>query len=162
MNVVDQVESSFRPLLAKPCWNAKRGVGSFLTFEFGDPSLRVREPIGKLTSRLVIPVGTWHLWIHSCDWRIHNGGELIAHSESIDSDISRAIAFLDGQAVSQIPEFDATAGQWMFWFDLGGVLTTKPYDAQVSDDQWLLFEPDSHVLVADGFGNLTRRKGNSV
>jgi hypothetical protein len=41
-----------RSILGKPCWNVKRGHGSFLTLEFGQPHLVVWEP-------LRVPSGHW-------------------------------------------------------------------------------------------------------
>ena len=39
-----QFDRSFAKLLGLPCWGVKRGWGSFLTLEFGEPHLEVVEP----------------------------------------------------------------------------------------------------------------------
>ncbi len=41
----DQVlAEAFAPVIGRPCWNVKQGFSNFLTLEFGNPSLVVREP----------------------------------------------------------------------------------------------------------------------
>lgn len=82
LDETDPVGSVFAPLLGLPCWNVQKGQGSFLTFEFGDPSLQIREPIESTTAasatilawrrrrrRSIRPIGEWHLWIYCCNWR---------------------------------------------------------------------------------------------
>ncbi len=69
------IEGVFGRLYGEPCWNVKRGHGSFLTLEFGEPYLTVKEP-GEVTpemspvqkwyqcTRHVFVHGEWHLWIY--------------------------------------------------------------------------------------------------
>ena len=42
--LVSIINDIFQPLYGKPCWQVKQGYGSFLTFEFGEPHLHIREP----------------------------------------------------------------------------------------------------------------------
>lgn len=154
----------FEQVIALPCWNAKRGHGSFITMEFGEPTLRVREPTGKLTWRTVTPVGQWHLWIYQCEWRISERTVELAHSESPNDAIEKAIAALDGQRLSALPALDSASKGWLFRFDLGGMLMTIPYDDydDPKSDQWMLYEPTGDVLSSDQLGQLTRVRGDSA
>ncbi len=43
-DLIQRVRDSFSPLYGMPCWNAKHGHGSFITFEFGEPHLEIHEP----------------------------------------------------------------------------------------------------------------------
>ncbi|MCU1244544.1 MAG: hypothetical protein JWN02_454, partial [Acidobacteria bacterium] len=75
------IEKAFVPLVSLPCWGVKRGYSTFLTFEFGNPSLVIREPIvaspgasaslrRMLARRNVHARGEWHLWIYCCNWSV--------------------------------------------------------------------------------------------
>lgn len=154
-----QFEKIFRRLYGKPCWGVKPGYGSFLTFEFGEPHLEIREPIAvaknvpadlreDMERRRVYVHGEWHLWIYCCDWQVFCGPKCIGDSSS-SANIRRAAEFLDGQALTSfsisLPNVNCT-----FEFDLGGTLSTRSYDKD--SEQWMLYEPLHTVLTvrADG------------
>jgi len=71
-------------------WGAKEGYGASINLDFGQPFLKIREPIKSnakskrvreiLSFRQVIVSGEWHLWIYICDWFILQKGETIAKS----------------------------------------------------------------------------------
>ena len=72
-----KIEEVISAVLGKIAWGVKQGYGSFLTFEFGDPHLRIREPgsistdasetVRKHCSRRILTVcGDWHLRIFCC------------------------------------------------------------------------------------------------
>ncbi len=153
----DPIGSVFAPLLGLPCWNVQKGQGSFLTFEFGDPSLHVREPIESTTAasakvmawrrmRTVRPIGEWHLWIYCCNWRCFAGGDEIAHSESEGGKIEAAVSELNGQRLQSV-SVDPDNGASSFSFDLGGVLQTWPYDDEDLDEQWSLARRSGDVFA---------------
>jgi len=142
------VGSVFSPLKGLPCWNVRKGQGSFLTFEFGEPSLHVREPIVSMTAasakimawrrrRTVRPIGEWHLWIYCCNWRCIAGGDEIAHSESPEKKIDAAASEMDGQRLLSV-NVDPISARSRFVFDLGAVLETWPYEDEDIDEQWSL------------------------
>ena len=142
-------------LLGTPCWNAKLGHGSFLTFEFGNPHLEIRETqessekvIENAQRRLVSILGEWRLWIYCCNWRIFQHEDLLAHSESDRGQMTRAVEKLDGQALKNI-RLNPQNGSTIFEFDLGGMLRTAPYTSQLSenDEQWFLFDCSGYVLT---------------
>src|SRR5947209_15880038 len=88
---VDAVDAPFRPVYGLPCWNAKEGYGSFLTMEFGEPHLVIREPRSRpefsprlrraLARRLVTVRGEWHLWIYCCQWYVYTGKKLVGDAD---------------------------------------------------------------------------------
>lgn len=157
----DPVQSALAPVYGKPSWDVHQGYGSFLTFEFGEPSLNISGPFdrgyfispkirGRTPRRLAYTSGEWHLSTYLCHWTIRRNGKQLAHSESPRHRIERAANILNGQALTKVMPKDA--GRWVFEFDLGGLLLTCPYEAPDDDEQWWLFEPTGFVLTvrADG------------
>jgi hypothetical protein len=151
---MNQIDRTVAALRGKPAWGVKKGYASFLTLEFGEPRLIVREPIRSsiahsarvrrsLERRHVYVKGQCHLWIYMCDWKVTSGGRLIGDSTS-GRRISRAAQFIDGQALTDII-LPPRGARTRFVFDLGGVLETRPFDR--GSEQWLLFEPSGHVLT---------------
>lgn len=166
------LEDVFRPLYGQPCWNARSGYGSFLTMEFGKPSLKIREPRipcvsetpspAKYLARRVVTVrGQWHLWIHSCEWQVVTGKKRIGHSNlkgSSKRPIVRAADELDGQKL-QCVSFNVQSGKTIFEFDLGSLLETRPYNQ--TSDQWLLYEPSGYVSALRGDGHFSHQPGET-
>lgn len=151
---VPPIETVFAKLYGKPCWNVTKGLGSFLTFEFGKPRLEIREPrkpkpdaspaVKRAMARRRINVrGEWHLWIYCCDWGVFDGDQLIGDC-SRTRRINRAAALLDGQKLMNV-EIIPRGCRTVFEFDLGGILETKPYNR--TDEQWMLFDPSGKVLT---------------
>jgi hypothetical protein len=158
MQTTGTIDRIWTEIYGNPAWSVKKGHGSFLTFEFGAPSLQIREPIAVPTHtsartrttpvRRVDVVGAWQLWIYCCNWSISFDSSKFAHSESPDSVINSATERLDGQQITALTR-GAVRGTWIFSFDLGGKLETWPYGEDPTDEQWLLYERESgHVLVA--------------
>ena len=118
----------FSKLYGKPCWNAKRGWGTFITFDFGKPHLNVYKPYNvsetfrgkklRYKSRQAYVRGDWHLWIHCAGWQINNQGEKLARWTSSNERINKALRILDGQALSKIT-IDLKKIETIFDFDLG-------------------------------------------
>jgi hypothetical protein len=154
-SAIPSFEELFRPLIGIPCWNVKKGYGSILTFEFGQPSLRIRQPRDVPTElprvrkqfarRLVTVRGEWHLWIYCCGWRIWTDGDVLAYNESTDEQIAAACLQIDGQAIQSVKRVPET-NHILFTFDLGGTLETGPYSDEVLE-QWMLFLPDGNVYT---------------
>jgi hypothetical protein len=78
LSQVPIIEDVFIPIYGKPCWQFQQGYGSFLTLEFGEPHLHIREPwqagaqasdkLQKHAARRLVSVhGDWHLWVYLCD-----------------------------------------------------------------------------------------------
>ncbi|WNJ89229.1 hypothetical protein [Bosea sp. 685] len=153
----DPVQSVFAPVLGLPAWSVQKGQGSMLTFEFGNPSLYIREPIetkeaasAKIVAwrrrRTVKPIGEWWLWIYCCNWRCIVRGREAAHSESTSKRIGSAARELDGQRLLSI-SVDPLKGTSRFAFDLGAVLETWPYEDEDLDEQWWLQHRSSYTFA---------------
>ncbi len=169
-SIGNPISQAFEQIYGKPCWQAKQGHSSFLTFDFGDPILEIREPreLGyyltpnkrsKFLRRSVTVRGQWHLWIYFCDWSLHLNGKQIARSYSADWRIERAVGALNGQALTRV-SVDPDHANFIFEFDLGGVLKTWP-DEDKGRDQWMLYEPSGYVLTVRGDGHYSHQLGNS-
>jgi hypothetical protein len=163
-----EIERAFAGVRDKPCWGVKRGQGSFLTLEFGEPRLVVREPIRaqshslkvrrRLARRHVYVAGEWHLWIYCCDWVVRSGTRVIGDSSSVRR-IERAARFVDGQKLLRV-ELAPRGARTRFVFDLGAVLETRPYDR--TSEQWFLYQPSGRVLVLRADRRFSQGKGGRV
>src|SRR5262245_1689377 len=130
------IERAFEPLYGKICWNVRKGIGSFLTFQFGEPHLRIaREPNAPgaheaaglerfLARRHVSVLGDWSLWIYCCDWKFFLRDALLGDCESETEEIQKIAADLDGQALTGVRV--TSTSQTIFTFDLGARLETEP------------------------------------
>lgn len=162
---VNEVEAAFEPFLGKPSWLVTHGHGSFVTFEFGEPAVEIGEPRPRLwfpldgdserfMGRSAHVHGEWHLWIHCCLWSLCVDGRELAHCESDDITIARALGVLDGQALVNV-EADVD-GRSTFSFDLGCALSTEPAPPGTYShepvDQWKLYQPTGQVLTFRGDG----------
>ncbi len=172
----DPVDRLFAPVIGLPAWNAKKGHGSMLTFEFGKPSLEIRDPIkastgasaeikARLARRTVTPRGEWHLWIYCCNWRCIAQGIEIARSDSADAEIAAAATELDGQRLLAV-SVEPLEGRSTFKFDLGGLLETWPGDDS-EDEQWFVYCESGEVFAyrADGhyrWGPSDERAGSEI
>lgn len=128
------------PFLGQPVWGAQQGYGSFLSLEFCDPELIVREwqSDGKGLRRQAHVRGRWHIWIYCCEWRFTAHGDQIAWSEDARDDIARAMGMLNGQNLNGI-SLDPEAGKSRFTFDLGGQLETWPTGDDATEEQWFIY-----------------------
>lgn len=148
------IQQVFKELYGLPGWNVHIGYGSFLTFEFGQPRLEIREP-RELTRKVSLRMkrayarrrvtlrGNWHLWIYCCDWYVCEGERIVGDSNTKRA-AHRAAAFLDGQ---KLVRFDLAkrGARCVFEFDLGATLHTQPHDRR--SEQWLLYCPSGKVLA---------------
>ena len=151
------LKDSFGQLSGLPCWGVKRGHGTSLTLEFGQPHLRIREPevdplaesLGK--HRCVSVAGQHHLWLHLGDWEISYEGEQIASSNSEQDQIDRGTFLLDGQILTKfVQQRSPTESQ--FHFDLGGKLVIRKYIISAADEElWHFYSGDSVLsLLSSG------------
>jgi hypothetical protein len=139
-----------------PCWNVRNGYGSWLDFDFGRPSLSIREhrnwPRGPSKRRRTTVVrGQHHLWVELCDWTISHGRKRLAHSESVAATIAKAADWLNGQIVVSV-DIRATPAWTRFRFDLGGELVLRRYAEWAADDDlWHFYSGTTSIhFGADG------------
>lgn len=161
------VDSAFAPLLKIPSWSVRKGHGSFVTLEFGDPVVTIgekrsrvlrlpdRDPL-TVRARESVVHGAWHLLIWCCVWRLEADEVEIAHCESDDTTIARSLKVLNGQAPTEV-QVDPTNGATRFDFDLGCRLNTHPAPPDWYDEdpihQWMLYQPDGTVLSVRSNGS---------
>jgi hypothetical protein len=91
---MNPVAEAFEPILGLPSWLVTNTHGSWVTFEFGDPDLRIGKilqvPVNipnapsKVSRRDVYVRGAWHLWIANCEWSLTINGVQLAQCESDD------------------------------------------------------------------------------
>jgi hypothetical protein len=169
---VNPLLSAFSPILGLPSWLVAKGHGSFVTLQFGEPQLVIREPRmqplfidggpSRARTRFVHIRGQWHLWIYCCEWSLTLNGVQIAHCESDDVTIARALRVLNGQALTSV-ESSSADGSSTFAFDLGCVLRTHPAPkgtySEKPVEQWMLFQPSGDVLTVRGDGQYLVRDG---
>jgi hypothetical protein len=166
---VDPLAIAFSPLIGKPAWQVKRGYGSFLTLEFGEPHLTIREPMPDASSpvlhrRNVYIRGDWHLWIYCCNWRIRSAGKTIARSSGSKKRMDAAAREVDSQRLFSI-EVDPGKGTSSFVFDEGAVIETWPWK-EVADkatkqyEQWYLYMKSGDCLAYREDGRHSLGPGN--
>jgi hypothetical protein len=153
------IKDSFKPLLNEVAWNVKKGHGSFLTFEFGIPSLEIDEPkiwktlpspLNEHPKRQAVIRGTFHLWIYCCNWNINIGSQNLAFDESTDEEIQNAANFLNGQKLTAV-NIDIRNARTVFKFDLGGELLTFSETYDKGTEMWMLYMPEN-VLTFNNLG----------
>jgi len=164
-----QIKEQFRKISNSPCWNVKKGIGSYLTFEFGEPQIEFIEPkiwkqfghpVNLNEIRRVFIKGTEMLWIYCVDWKIISKGSEIAHNESDDKQINNATTILNGQILNQI-EINTKIGETKFTFDLGGELETCNKTHDNTDESWMLFVGES-VLTMNNLGQFNLSESSKV
>lgn len=162
----------FQPLIGQLVWHVRRGHGTFLTMEFGEPHLEVVEPTEanpsasddvrrRLARRRVYPCGDWHFWIQHCRWIVATRN-FKAESETFNEEVlTSTLQELDGQKL-----VSAGAGQLphscVFKFDLGGQIDVRPADdVELDDDQWSLHKWQDRIVSFNCDGELIIEEGAS-
>lgn len=144
-------------IVGELAWSVKRGIGSFVTIEFGNPNLSVREPIVSKSSgssrvvealrrRHVTLRGTWHLWIQEAVWNIAVGDSKCMFNDD-ESLIDEVLNKLDGQRVISV-DFLVGKPDLVISFDLGGILkvTTLPEKFEADATAWSFHRWDGPTI----------------
>jgi hypothetical protein len=176
VRVMHPVAEALQPVLGRTSWLVQHGYGSFITMEFGEPHVHVRKPLmlpvsiagapAKTLQRLASVSGQWHLWIYCCEWSLRLESTELAHSESDDITLNRALGVLNGQELQAV-DVDPAGGQTRFTFDLGCSLSTCPAPPGSYDDpvrQWMLYSrpgPGLAVLSIRGDGTYSIDDGHT-
>lgn len=154
----------------KPCYLVKQISGSSLTFEFGQPYLKILEPrvseskfksVRQLFSlRNVTVAGEWHIWIYCCNWVLKINNRKIATNNSSGRMIDKALCCIDGQKLLNVI-VNPSNGNSVFEFDLGGRLETISYGEDEVNEQWMLFEQEGNVLSIRDDGRYSYQSGDT-
>lgn len=165
------IDDIFQPIYGTPCWLVEQGYGSFLTFEFGQPTLRITEPhkvseqapetVRKNAARRQVYVqGEWHFWVHTCAWQIFLDDHEVANHESERSTIQNAIRELNGQLLTRVHVNDTLTT--ILEFDLGGRLEISPDDYyKETSNLWMLHEPSGNVFTLRDDGQYRHQPENT-
>ena len=141
-------------------FSVKQTYGSFFLIEFGDPWLRIQEPIelradasdeskARLQRRRVFVTGTWSLLVGDCNWTLAHKGRVINQDVAVEN-MARPFRDLEGQYLSNVHCNEQTKS-CVFEFDMGGLLTLWPtLDSEPNEDQWRLYSRDGS---STGFTN---------
>jgi len=162
-----QITDLMRPAVGKPCWLVEHGYGSFVTMEFGEPQVEIGRTIllpvhiegvpERSPRRLASVRGDWHLWIYCCDWSLTLNGIQLAHNESDDITMNRALGMLNGQILTAV-EIEPGSGT-TFSFDLGCSFRTCPAPpgsyCTEPVEQWKWYTRPGPVLLMRGDGTCT-------
>jgi len=146
---MQQIQNLFAPLLRQFPWNVRCGHGSFLTLEFGQPHIIVREPITaspggservrrNLARRGISIAGDWHLFVQYCDWKI-SVADCSVDSQSSGISSNECLLDLEGQRLVSVIG-GSLPNSCKFQFDLSGGLELWPSsEYEPTDDMWTLY-----------------------
>jgi hypothetical protein len=143
--VETDITQFFKPVMNMRPWRVRIGVGSFITFEFGD---KVREH-GRLH-------GAWHLWVYMAEWSLRRNARELATSDSDRPCMSVAVRRLEEQPLTDV-QVSADHRTTTFVFgDFQLIVRPAEYldDPDERDEYWILFLP-SRAIVALGPGGIT-------
>jgi hypothetical protein len=129
------VKDVFAPLVGQMVWNAAGGSATFLTFEFGEPHLSVRDPVkpkhdvGARVERLMLRrrvtvKGDLRLFVEFAKWRITTANGSTNSDEDSDDWWKVWLDDISGQhlAAAEVP----VPGYLTLRFDMGGILEVWP------------------------------------
>jgi hypothetical protein len=164
---MEQFRELLGPLIGQLVWSVRRGVGTFLTMEFGGAHLAVREPIQprssssekaqrSLVRRRVSVVGDWHLWIKYGEWKLSAAQGALDSRTPLGSPLDECLRDLDGQKLASI-DAGAASNSLVLAFDLGARLEIWP-SAEIPDDQWSLHRWDGDIAAYQSDGSLVFEK----
>jgi hypothetical protein len=165
------LRGQFGLLAGMPCWQVTQGYGSFITMEFGQPRLEIREPVPRarhaaLRRRTVTVRGGHHLWIEQCSWKILEDTREIAHSESSRDDIAKALARIDGQILQEL-RVQPSNGTCTLGFEHRMLIVLSRFRDWRDGDQMLsLHAPETVLTLCAGgrleFGSAIEARSRSV
>ena len=152
-------------IYGKYCWNFRRGFGTFLLLDFGEPYLIIREPIhakraawdkslNSLANRHVIAIGEWELWVQCSGWRL-TCAEGSVPWDGPSGDVDRAMRSISGQKLVGVT-LDRAIESTVMTFDLGGEVIV-PFKADQEDGEkcWNISRKDKVRLSCDDKGLLS-------
>lgn len=168
-DLTDTVSKAFKQVYGKPCWGVEYDRNVNLSMSFGDPILKIREPIQSISPsnkirelfarRHVTVKGKWWLWIFCAYWKLSFDGERAASGTSSFRQIQIGLAKLSGQILKQV-EINPQTGATRFVFDLGGLLEVRRFERDSKEDLWMLYAPNGNVLTVRSDGQFSYQLAN--
>lgn len=137
-----EIQEKLQGVIGKKAWGVKRGVGSFITIEFGT-KMPSKTPKGGSH-------GEWHLWVYGGEWRLENEEHVVVASEDDPKKIEIEIQCLEGCTLQSF-EIMTPALDAILTFDQKIILRIFGiYSEETEDrgmDSWLLYTPDAGNVI---------------
>jgi hypothetical protein len=148
---IQAIHEKVQPIIGMPSWRVWRGIGSFITFEFGEP-----------VTKRGYTHGEWSLWVQHAAWRIESPDEFIAGCEDRNEFIDAGLKRLENVPIQSIvvsrPALDT-----VITFENGlKFLTFTRYTQHNRRLHWELFTPDHYVLIIGPSISWSFRRSDSV
>ena len=134
-NVTPDLPSILSALGDAPCWRAKRGYGTFITFDLG-ASVTKHGPWGARER------GELHLWIYFAEWNLKVDGRRVSWRNTPEK-IDRVLARFIGRTIIGFSEHPACIR-----FSGGASITLHPMPSDSGEAEvFLLYMPGERVMV---------------
>lgn len=167
--MTDGVKQLFEPFVGQTVWQVRRGHGSFLVMEFGNPHLSVREPIitspgspdkvrRNLQRRHIDVVGDWRLWVQYAEWKLTSRYGVLTNNDPDGSPSDECLSDLDGQQLLLVGP-GMKERSCSLAFDLGGALDMWPSES-VPEEQWSLYGWEGDIVSCSHDGQLVFERAN--
>ena len=145
-----QLSNIISSLTKHVAWYPSRGLGTFLTIEFGQPSLVTRDPIAKLGPDNPLgrrPArGEYHLWLQVDHWTLQSRDWSVSESDAPEI-VDRRLDLLAGQ---HLVGLEVQTSGTTFSFEYGESLIARA-GQNSSEAQWTLFrQGDGNVSLLNG------------
>ena len=131
----------FKAMLPLPVTRARRGIGGYVTIDFGDQC-----GVDTMTGE---PQYEWHLWVYMCDWDLKKGDARILWRRESDNALAGAVLqTLNGEPLQAV-DYDSKDDCFAFRFSGGYSLHVDPdfFDYDGEDDLFMLFHAgDDYAL----------------
>lgn len=124
-------------MLGQKAWGVSLGIGSFLTFEFGNPVPSEKKVHGE-----------FHVWIQNCSWRIQQLGKVLACSEDERSRIIDSVKCLENLSLLKI-ELIRDGFDTVFKFDNDVILYLFTIYSEEYEN-WMLYTPQAVYIIGPG------------
>ena len=135
LNVTPDLTTVLHALEGATCWQAKRGYGTFITFDLG-ACVTKHGPWGAIES------GEFHLWIYFAEWNLKADGRRVGWRNTPEK-IDRVLARFIGRTIIGFSEHPACIR-----FSGGASITLYPMPSDEGEPEvFLLYMPGERVMV---------------
>jgi hypothetical protein len=134
-----EIEGMIAKVVNIPIWQAKKGVGSFITFDMGEKVTQTKRNGSKSVT------GKIHLWIYLCDWTILSNGKIIIQSDSSEDDIVKAIDMFIGRNIVSINISESNKVDIKFSDEISLILIGNAKAYGVDGDFFNLYTPECSI-----------------